>query len=107
MNSTESLCGICFQDEGNDPKAHTCNVLCGACGQFFGEEEMDSEGHHNSEDCSEGQKLVECVECFSDFDPMTEGKIHDKFNSPNLGGAVVAFCGKCWKFEFSRRNGGK
>lgn len=51
MNSTESLCGICFQDEGNDPKAHTCNVLCGACGQFFGEEEMDSEGHHNADDC--------------------------------------------------------
>jgi hypothetical protein len=45
------LCGICFQDEGNDPKSHTCNVLCGACGQFFGEEEMDSEGHHRADDC--------------------------------------------------------
>jgi hypothetical protein len=48
------LCGICFQDEGNDPKAHTCNVLCGACGQFFGEEEMDSEGHHKADECEEG-----------------------------------------------------
>lgn len=65
MNSTESLCGICFQDEGNDPKAHTCNVLCGACGQFFGEEEMDSEGHHNADECEEAR--FSCGSCGYQF----------------------------------------
>lgn len=74
-------------------------TACGACGEWINESET-----HN---CSEEPQLVECVECFADFDPMKEGKIHDRFNSPNLGGVVVAFCGKCWKLEFTRRNEGK
>ena len=99
------LCGICFQDEGNDPKSHTCNVLCGACGQFFGEEEMDSEGHHRADDCEEATKLLECVDCLEMFDPFAGGMVFDGFNAPALGGVVVSFCGKCWKKEIARRNG--
>lgn len=47
-----SICSICFQVEGTDPKAHICSILCGACGEYFGEFEMDAEGLHKMEECS-------------------------------------------------------
>ena len=70
-------------------------TACGACGEWINESET-----HN---CSEEPRLAECTNCLTDFDPFKEGKVSD---SPNLGG-IVAFCGKCWKLEFTRRNEGK
>ena len=93
--------GILTDNQGH--QEFTCNPCstksaCGACGEL---------SNPNSHNCSEETQLVTCADCFADFDPFTEGKIHDKFSAPNLGGAVVAFCGKCWKIEITRRNGGK
>lgn len=53
------LCNICKQDEGNDPKAHTCEILCGACGQYFDESEVDFNGYHLGEFCDANDEIEE------------------------------------------------
>lgn len=44
-------CGICGQPEGDDPKAHVCEFNCGACGQYFDEEQADDNNHHLADFC--------------------------------------------------------
>lgn len=59
-----NICGICNQPEGNDPKAHTCEFNCGACGQYFEQDQADENNHHLAEFCdaSEGDELS-CAKC--------------------------------------------
>lgn len=75
--ATHSVCGVCFQDEGNDPKSHICNVLCGTCGQFYGEDEMDIEGFHNSNSCDQATHSV-CGVC-GETTPSDQGKTTTQF----------------------------
>ena len=54
-----AICGICDKPEGSDPKAHTCEFNCGACGQFFDESEVDANGHHLAEFCDANDEIEE------------------------------------------------
>lgn len=51
------LCAICEKPEGNDPKAHTCEFNCGACGQFFDESEADENNHHIADACDASDEI--------------------------------------------------
>lgn len=61
--TTETLksgfCGICNQPEGDDPKAHNCEFSCGACGQFFTEDEADDEFLHHPDFCDANDEIEE------------------------------------------------
>jgi hypothetical protein len=54
-----SICGICDKPEGDDPKAHICEFNCGACGQFFDEEEADENNHHLADVCDANDEIEE------------------------------------------------
>jgi transcription elongation factor Elf1 len=44
-------CGICNQPESNDPKAHICEFNCGACGQYFDQDQADENNYHLADFC--------------------------------------------------------
>lgn len=81
-----ALCGICKQNEGKDPKSHTCEINCGACGQYFDESEVDFNGNHLAEFCDASDEIETCTDCNQEY-LSTES--HD---CPN-----VFCCGDCGK----------
>jgi len=50
--TTENICGLCNKPEGDDPNAHICVFSCGACGEFYEENESDRDGFHLISECS-------------------------------------------------------
>ena len=52
-NEKDAGCLNCFftTDNPEEMAAHKCAILCGSCGQFFGSDELASDGFHKPVKC--------------------------------------------------------